>query len=515
MIVDDEPMIRQGLQSLIDWDQYDFEVVSAASNGVEALENYKQHKPDLILIDIRMPIMDGIRTIEELRKLGAQSRILILSGYGEFQYAQQAIRYKVDGYILKPIDEIELTTYIEKLSKELKQKQQEVKLTNQTVALLREEWLKSFVAHELTEDELLPEQWEKLFESTFQEGSMILLDTYSKEHSLNSRNIIRQQLASFVEGQQWGYVFSTDNYIGIMMTNVSFNPSKQERLEELIALACNERSSYVAIVSDVHLQLSAMYEQVTQVKSALKNRFFLNENSIYNFSNITLKKQSSDSKDSITEIQESNAQKLSYIIDVGNKVLLNELIDEVAEQLLTYYETEQQIKSSWAQLLTLAINRISAAHPQLLLEEDLKVITKLYLTHHYDKLLLQLKQQLASLIDRINESESSNTTVMKQMIDFIDRHYAEPLRLETMAELFSYNSGYLGKMFKNHTGESFNTYLDKVRIDHAIELLQEGKKVHQVAELVGYANVDYFHSKIKRYKGVSPSAFKPGSTSKK
>lgn len=114
MIVDDEPMIRQGLQTLIEWEQYQFEVCAVASNGVEALEKYKEHRPELILIDIRMPIMDGLQTISELRKLGSRSRILILSGYGEFQYAQQAIRYRVDGYILKPIDEVELTNFIEK-----------------------------------------------------------------------------------------------------------------------------------------------------------------------------------------------------------------------------------------------------------------------------------------------------------------------------------------------------------------------------------------------------------------
>ena len=88
------------------------------------------------------------------------------------------------------------------------------------------------------------------------------------------------------------------------------------------------------------------------------------------------------------------------------------------------------------------------------------------------------------------------------------RHYAENLKLETLAELSNYNSGYLGKMFKNFTGEHFNTYLDQVRLRHAVELLQQGLKVHQVSELVGYANVDYFHAKFKKYKGLSPSSFK-------
>ncbi|MNG23684.1 HTH-type transcriptional regulator YesS [compost metagenome] len=80
------------------------------------------------------------------------------------------------------------------------------------------------------------------------------------------------------------------------------------------------------------------------------------------------------------------------------------------------------------------------------------------------------------------------------------------MKLETLADLFNYNSSYLGKLFKTHTGDHFNTYLDKVRIEKAKELLAQGLKVHQVAEKVGYGSVDYFHTKLKEYEGRSPSA---------
>lgn len=92
---------------------------------------------------------------------------------------------------------------------------------------------------------------------------------------------------------------------------------------------------------------------------------------------------------------------------------------------------------------------------------------------------------------------------MKQMIEFIQRNPGENLKLEVLAEVFNYNSSYLGKLFKNHTGEYFNAFLDKVRMEKAKELLDEGLKVHQVAARVGYANVDYFHGKFKKYVGES------------
>jgi two-component system response regulator YesN len=121
-------------------------------------------------------------------------------------------------------------------------------------------------------------------------------------------------------------------------------------------------------------------------------------------------------------------------------------------------------------------------------------------------MLDEVKTRLTDLTAKLGGTDGSGT--MKLVTDFIERHFSEQLRLETLADLFNYNSGYLGKLFKSHTGETFNTYLDKVRIEQAIKLLREGHKVHQVAERVGYANVDYFHAKFKKYKGVSPSSFK-------
>ncbi|URN93049.1 MAG: response regulator [Candidatus Pristimantibacillus lignocellulolyticus] len=509
MIVDDEPMIRQGLQSLIEWNEYGFQVVALASNGVEAIELYKEHFPDLILIDIRMPIMDGIRAIGELRQLGANSRILVLSGYGEFQYAQQAIRYKVDGYVMKPIDEHELIMYIEKASKELNQLQQAPIVSSQTIALLREEWLKDFVEHELEEAELSIDHWKRLFTHPFLQANIVLVDTYSREISTTTRNTIKQQLSIFIEDQTWGYVFSTDTYIGIIISQSTMNQAKKEHLNNIIELSCNHKAQFVAVMTSTHTDLVALYEEVIQLKSALKNRFFMNSNKLFNLTDIIHAHDDDKPKLPLMVFIDQMSQKIFYVMDLGNKTRLDELIEQIADLLRNYCDTEQQMKSSWAQLLTMAIKRISAMHPQLLLEADLKLVTQLYLTHHYQLMLEQLKLQLTSLMNCLTVTASTNTTVIKQMIDFIDRHYAEPLRLETMADLFNYNSGYLGKMFKNHTGVSFNTYLDNVRIEQSIVMLQEGYKVHQVAERVGYANVDYFHSKFKKYKGVSPSAYKP------
>ncbi|MNL71268.1 HTH-type transcriptional regulator YesS [compost metagenome] len=98
--------------------------------------------------------------------------------------------------------------------------------------------------------------------------------------------------------------------------------------------------------------------------------------------------------------------------------------------------------------------------------------------------------------------------LMKRMLDLIHRHYPENLKLETLADVFTYSSAYLGRLFKSSTGLSFNSYLDNVRIGKAKELLDQGCKIHQAASEAGFSDVDYFREKFKKIEGISPSEYR-------
>ncbi|MDT8717265.1 response regulator [Clostridium sp. 19966] len=125
MIVDDEPFVRQGLISLINWAEYDFQICCESDNGIDALKSAKEYSPDLIITDIRMPEMSGLELIRECEKeLKSGCKYIILSGYSEFEYARQAMSYGVVNYILKPIDEDEVKESLARIKKELDEKNQ-------------------------------------------------------------------------------------------------------------------------------------------------------------------------------------------------------------------------------------------------------------------------------------------------------------------------------------------------------------------------------------------------------
>lgn len=114
MIVDDEPIIREGLRVLIDWRQYGFEICGEAGNGREALELVKELEPNLMVVDVKMPVIDGLKLMELVRQIEPTIQFLVLSGYSEFAYAQRAIDLGALGYLLKPIDQRELTRKVNK-----------------------------------------------------------------------------------------------------------------------------------------------------------------------------------------------------------------------------------------------------------------------------------------------------------------------------------------------------------------------------------------------------------------
>ena len=137
MIVDDEPTVRNGLKSLVDWNAYGFEVCAEAEDGVEGLEKIMNYRPDLVMADIKMPELGGIEMIQEARNQGFSGKCVILTGYSDFDFAKQAIKLGVEAYLLKPIDDDELTECVEKIRQELvkQEEQEQYKEETKTVTL--------------------------------------------------------------------------------------------------------------------------------------------------------------------------------------------------------------------------------------------------------------------------------------------------------------------------------------------------------------------------------------------
>lgn len=510
LIVDDEPKLREGLTKFIPWESYGFTIVGTAANGNEALEKYRELSPSLMIADIRMPGMDGLQLVETLRKEDSKLHILILSGYADFEYAKKAITHRADGYLLKPVDEDELIEYLEQIRKQVQTEQEAEHWSGAA-----EEWSREVLIHSLLTDPpeeeslALREKAERLGVWS-KEYQMLVVEIHPKEGDEPDKITAElRHLADRFEECKRGYCMltppSASLVLHIPLLNEQMRQSVYRELSELLG-----HSEFTVAVGPKVTSLCDLHGSYSAARGLIHNKFFYEAGHILSeqpeLSGPSTSTYSEEDPSSIE--REALEERLYLAIEIGNANELKALVRGLGSQMVKEGSSEQEIKRYFAELLNRLLGKLSSRNPETFDSKKgfADQLVKLYkqrniysLYEYIDDMLCQFAEPFGG---RSKEQE------VKHMLDLIHRNYSDNLKLETLASIFNYNSAYLGKLFKNATGEYFNTYLDKVRIEQAKRFLQEGMKVYQVAEKVGYTNVDYFHIKFRKYVGTSPSAYR-------
>ncbi len=497
MIVDDEEHVREDLKTAVNWNQCGYEICGEAENGPEALEKLVQLCPDLLITDIRMPGMDGLQMIWAMKEQNRSCRIIILTGYSEFQYARRSIALGVDSYLLKPIDEEELLLQIEKVRRSLLEERRLILYTREKMITNLIEGFREEEREDILEK---ANKTYKLF-LPWRSYQVLLIDTF--EGSLHYRNLgqgFKNELEAFASENRYGYVFEKEGRGGILIRNFSFEENTlpleflHKRLTELFdadfALALG---SCVSEMEDIPLS----YERANNL---IKNKFIWGDRRLVGYTKDILSGLRSQGK---TAVAGELAQQIYTAVDLNNKKEIKRLISLLAKGAAAAGSGETDIKSAFIETYFEVIRKILLNNPAM---EDMNLSQALYAQTSMEGLIRCMTEKLSELSDELAQSRPD--TPMKKIIDYIQRNYRDDIKIENLARLFGYNSIYLGQLFKNATGSYFNTYLEGVRIENAKGYLREGLKVYQVARRIGYRNLDYFSAKFKRYVGVSPSEYR-------
>ncbi len=251
--------------------------------------------------------------------------------------------------------------------------------------------------------------------------------------------------------------------------------------------------------------MSSIYKDL---KKVAEKRFLSPEKLIW---------EEEDSKGSIySEEKEIDVESISSqiysFIQVGDKKRLKEEIKNIKVLLRKNEMNIDRTKGILVNILMKCMGLIEAQYAQYNIEipNGEFIIETIYKCTNIDEVLKYIDEELIRVCNQIALEAPENT--MDKILYYIKNNYNKELRLEFLAELFNYNSAYLGKSFKNYTGESFNVYIDKLRIERAKELLlNKDMRVYQISKEVGYKHIDYFHSKFKKYVGLSPLEYRKSS----
>lgn len=512
LIADDEQNIREGLKCIVDWEALNFQICWEAANGEEALSVILKQNPSLVLLDIRMPKMYGTDIIRIAREKGYRGKFMILSGYSDFTYAQTAIRYGVDFYLTKPIDEDELLQSLgkirETLEKErfksdnfelLKHKAKNVILHEIVTGIYESSDTAALTAKELDEMNLTADVYQVVIYEKFSlnpgDVSYSFADllkitnkgNHTFEHFEEDGNEVILLKGSFALLKFQGFL---DHY--------EKNPPQQGSPLHSLFLAYGRP---VTSLDEIYLS----YEEAVTLR---KRRFFC------------MQGQHTLGYEELPDVRKRNLEisndKLEEYCNLLTDYLLTFNRKKVAETLFSLEEYLYNIKndiSSAKLFLTDLYLRIKEkvnltySNTEIPFPTNSQAIDTLESCYYLYEMIQFISKQAEMVMNATGNP--SRDTVLDDILYYIDHNYQNNIKLESIAPLFGYNSAYLGKIFSKTIGENFNSYVDHKRIEHSKELLEENKlKVYEIAEQVGYKNVDYFHKKFKKYVGMSPAEYR-------
>ncbi len=507
LIADDEAMIRQGIKCLFDWEELGYTIVDEAANGDSAYEKIMSLTPDVVLIDIRMPGMLGLEVIRKVREEGFNGKVIILSGYSDFKYAQEAIRYGVQYYLTKPIDEDELEEILHTIRHELDAAYSAVS----TAEHYREKAHDSIVQDillgnadlsklNLSELHMISDIYQVVIYEKYSHNasdatyrfSDLLRVTNQDNHSYDAI-IVNKQEVILLKGR-----FAIQQFNDFLERyEREKRPQKDSPLDSL----------FITYGRCVH-SLQDVPASYTEASKLLHRRFFCEQG------------QHTIGYDALPDFEHNTpiindtmrnefASKLLNYIQAFNRNKTGETLKELQDALYDASDSIDAIKLFLADLYLQIKEQINHLYNtiEIPFAGNAEIIRSIEDKRYLYEIILFFSAQFEIIMSSIGNS--SRDSVLDDILHYINHNYSSNITLENIAPLFGYNSSYLGKIFSKKMGENFNSYVDHIRIERSKEMLiKEDLKVYNIAEKVGYRNVDYFHIKFKKYVGQSPAEFR-------
>lgn len=524
MLVDDEVHILNNLAKVLPWEDMDIEIVGLAKNGIDALEAAILHHPDLILSDIRMPVMDGMTLLLEIRKQGLTCEILLLTGYQEFEYAQTAIRYGVRDYICKPINYFELEDTVRNLAAEIREKskkQKKEQRLNRVAYLANENYmLHSLLGQETEEEGVLWDEEDGLANKKAYSVLLIDLEGYShrsiswtvlerKAWNLRIKNMLKDIFSPILKGQtvlqiregEWCIIFPSPDkdhpitkeqlYPGFIILQTLV-----EDKDGMLFQMCLEQKTLSLN------ELSIVYERMQQ-------KLILNSPSEWFLDADTFNLESI----SKPELGETDSkwhwiEKISNGLRNGNVEVLTQMTHDLKS--FVGHLNENSVGQSQKMLHYLLIHLLREMREMQLLSGEQEENIWLRLQGS-----LSLKELLSLIISLIEQSRDSLSTkksselLMMSAQNYIQHHLESDFGIDDISEYLGISCSYFCLLFKNHFGETFVEYLTKQRMEMAKSLLYSSdKSITQIGSEVGYHERRYFTKVFQKYTGMTPSEYR-------
>jgi two-component system response regulator YesN len=525
VVVDDDDIIRGSLERNIPWDELGCRVVGAAEDGIAGLELIEEFEPDIVITDILMPCMDGLSMLKEVKIRGYHPRIIILSGYDEFEYARTAISLSVDAYIDKPLDRDRFVETLNRSREKLESERRFAARARNSLPLLRQVFFSRLFSGYYRDPAAMKEQTDFL-EISIGDGPFLCVavrldplcpeigkrNTLGKEFLKDSiLKLVREGLENFyslyhcdLDETSFMLLLETDKDQGEKTAAVS------QRLEELIH---SSRSRYkiplTLGLSGVHAGISGIVTACQEATKALSCDHLFGSGRIISIQDLNL----NGSKTSLE--MHSIARELAMAIRFADYSLVEEHLSGFSQKILKTVDIPMvKIKMDASAMAFAMINEADSwlkegsTEAQEAFDRAYKEIQQ---AGAIEGILDSLRTLAFRIIEPIENTRlSHHQTIIHKALHHIETNYRNnSLSLEDVASAAGVSQSHLCFLFKKKINTSFQKYLTKVRLDRAVALFKETDfKTYEIAEMVGYSNAQYFSVSFKKHTGYSPLHFR-------
>lgn len=512
LIVDDEKSVRDRLALQFPWQDLGFEVVDCAENGYDAIDLINSKTPDVILTDILMPKMSGLDLIRKINQCNPQLKVVIMSAYDDFKYAQEAIKLGVKGYLLKPILHDEFTQLFSKLKVELKQENTQQRDSSVLIPLLKESFSKDM------EKPLLYLQqfgWGTLKHS-FRTIVCSVELTGEDASDQNKLRLIYQEASQLCEQKKIPVLLHEKKIVLLIHSSEAMETqsikSFIEALRQEIKHVCHTagfQCTRLSIgVSNVYRNLEGLHQSYGEAVYASNEQFFSGNESIIFCQGIpNVNRATKSEKEIFQPIWDSLWNELFKNEEAKIKSTIAKMFDIFCEP--GRYDM-QEVKAYCIEMVLWIQIKAKELNPELLEDTLFNDSSKIWSFTNIRKLQKWVCTKFIELSNIMKDNPNTERNqYVKKAKNYIEQHYEERIRLEDMAKNLHVNANYFSSLFKRETGQNFIDYINQIRIHKAMELLQKTEdKIFEISIHVGYSNFSYFNKIFKRYTNMTPQSYR-------
>ncbi len=531
IIVDDENTIREGIAKSINWEKHDINVCGLAREGSEALDLIELFMPSIVITDISMKDMDGLELLQIINQIYPNIKVILISGYKDFEYAREAVTHNAFAYLTKPIDEEKLVNKVVEAKKEIEYRLAEIKINDnirkklrENILILKDNFFRTLLEGKLRDKEEIQQRAQMLdINLQFKQFITCILEyesnNISQRKSIYDQSFYKAAIMSYVEVHlskiYTCYSFNIDNKIGLIICGDDIN--KILLIKQLTDVRDWVNTNMGMILTTGVGSLCGNIERIAisnrTANDAIQYRVVLGKNVVIDSDQKFETTKEKIAIDDFDNTLKNNEDDVIFALKNGDMVTVKKVIRLMTESISLALSNDIRQKERIMFLLTFYLVKIIYTleiHKHRYYGNENHMYKHLNTLKTLDQINLFINNFMDEIMKEMMEKKSSrNSFLVNKALKYIKDNIYDNISLVSIAEKLQIHPNYLSKIFKAETNQSFTTHVINCKMTEAKKSLKTTNlKVYEIADKLSYKDVAHFTRLFRKSFGVSPSEYR-------